>query len=297
MLDGLKVLCTGSGTSGSYQIRAVQLGAAIGATVIPKAESVAGFDLVVVVKRMPGGLLYRLRADRVPWVLDVVDGWPQPTADDWSRDECMAWLGSKIREFRPTAIVAATQAMADDCAGFGVPVLFLPHHARPELEFERNPIRKLVRRVGYAGSERYIVKWRPVIEAQCRRRDWLFHTNPQYLGDMDIVLALRDSTGYAARNWKSCVKMSNAMGSGTPFIACREAGYIEQDIGNCVKWADNEAELSAAFDELTSVQERRRVAGWLFAATPQLDAVATKYKAWLEGLPQAAVASGTVLDA
>jgi len=271
----VKILVTGSGTSGSWVIRGEQLGAAIGAVVLPKASAAAGYHLVVAVKRPP---LVR----NIPMVYDVVDAWPQPVGNSWAKPECMAWLRQRIQELRPVGIVAATQAMAADCAEFGVPVLALAHHARPGLA--RNPIREQVQVVGYEGSEAYITAWRPVVEAECRRRGWKFVVNPARLADVDVVLALRDATGYAPRHWKSNVKLANAQGSGTPFIGCREAGYMETAIGNCEKWADTPKELAQAFDALAPQGERRRAAQWMLSVAPCLTQLAGTYRAWLEKL-------------
>lgn len=272
----MHVLMTGRGTSGSWQIRGVQLGAAIGAEVVPNAIDVARFDLAALVKRPTTDLLQRLRAAGVPIVWDIVDAWPQPQGNDWDRKRCMDWLEEMVTMIRPAGIVAATQAMADDCAGFGVPVLTLPHHARPGLR--RNPIRP-IKVVGYEGGEQYIGTWRAAIEEECALRGWSFVVNPSELADVDIVLALRDSNGYAPRHWKSNVKLANAQGSGTPVICGREAGYLETQSG-AEHWADTPEELSAALDALTLTQDRREASERLRAAAPSIDSVAVTYLEW-----------------
>lgn len=267
---------TGRGTSGSFAIRGVQLGAAIGATVEPNATKPKGYDLAIVVKRCPSDLLHRLRQARVPIVWDVVDGWPQPAGNLWERGECMRWLRGKVAELNPVGIVAATRAMADDCAEFGLPVLALPHHARPGQK--RNPLREKVHTVGYEGGEAYLGRWRGVLEQECKARGWTFVVNPPALADLDIVVALREADGYAARHWKSNVKLANAMGSGTPSIVNREAGYLETACP-AQRFGENEAELNRSLDVLTDVEARRlQVAQY---QPPTLDDVAEKYRAWL----------------
>ena len=250
----MNVLVTGNGTSGSWKIRGQQLGGAIGATVVPRALDVAPYDIAVLVKRLPADLLVRLQQAEVPIVWDVVDAWPQPDGNRWDKDACMGWLRDQIRRIRPVGIVAATLAMAEDCKQFGVPVLALPHHARPGMQ--RNPIREKVQTIGYEGGEQYINNWRPFIEAECRRRGWRFVVNPESLADLDIVLALRDSVRYAPRQWKSNVKLANAHGTGTPFVGNREAGYLETSCG-AEFWADDPIELASAFDSLASHEARR----------------------------------------
>lgn len=252
-----------------------------GATVQPMALDVAPYDLAVLVKRAPAALVERLHHAHVPIVWDVVDGWPQPVGNEWNRDECLAWLRGMVKAVRPRAIVAATQAMATDCGEFGVPVLYLPHHARPGIE--ANPIRESVQTVGYEGSEAHLGAWKPWLEAECRRRGWAFVVNPARMADADIVVALRERTGYAPSTWKSNIKLANAMGSGTPFIGAREAGYIEQSCG-VERFVETEDQVSKAFDALTPQKERLRCSGFMKAVAPRLEYVAATYRAWLVSL-------------
>lgn len=273
----MKILVTGRGTGGSWAIRGAQIGVAIGAAVFPKALEVAKYDLAVLVKRPEPDLLERLHRARVPIVWDIVDAWPQPTGNEWSRARCLDWLRESVQMIMPVGIVAATQAMAEDCRRFSVPVLALPHHARPRQRV--NPIRP-INVVGYEGGKQYLGHWVPAIKRECTERGWQFVVNPTELADVDIVLALRDCRGYAPRNWKSNVKLANAQGSGTPVICNREAGYIETASG-AEQWADTAEELSAAFDALTPMGIRREAAERLYEATPGLDSVATDYLQWL----------------
>jgi hypothetical protein len=275
--DLVNLLLTGRGTSGSWQIRGVQLGQVLNATVVPNAVNVAAYDLAILVKRPTPDLLERLHAAKVRIIWDVVDAWPQPAGNDWGRERCLKWLADQVAEIRPAGIVAATKAMATDCERFGVPVLALAHHARPGLRM--NPIRP-IKVVGYEGGEQYIARWRPVIEAECARRGWQFVMQPAELADVDIVLALRDSSGYAPRNWKSNVKLANAQGSGTPVICSREAGYLETQSG-AERWADSPEELAEAFDFLAPTAHRFSASRRLKQFAPGLDAIATTYLTWL----------------
>ena len=277
----MKILVTGSGSSGSWQIRAVQLGAAIGATVEPRCADPRGYGLAVVVKRPPRDLISRLHRYGAPIVYDVVDAWPQPHGNEWSEEQCKSWLAGQVASIRPVAIVAATQAMAKDCEVFGLPVLALPHHARPGLAV--NPIRERVTKVAYDGGENYITAWRPVVERACAERGWSFVVNPTSLAEADIVLALRDQQGYAPQHWKSNVKLANAQGAGTPVICSPEAGYFECASGG-EYWAASVGGLHQAMDSLASQAERRRVSALLRAKAPTLDDVAAVYRKWLGGL-------------
>lgn len=275
----MKVLITGGGKGGSWEIRGKQLGAAIGATVEPKAVSTDGYDLVVVVKRSQAGI-------KAPIVLDLVDGWPQPHGNEWNRQQCLDWLESHVRSIAPTAIVAATKVMADDCGPFGIPVLYLPHHARPGLK--RNPIRQKVQTVMYQGGPLYLGKWREFLNAQCAKRGWSFRVDESkaallHLADADIAVAVRDQGGYAAQNWKSNVKLANAQGSGTPVICGQEAGYLETASG-AEMWANSERLMERALDALADHELRQGVSSRLFAVAPRIEDVARRYKEWLRAL-------------
>lgn len=280
----MEILVTGRGTGGSWGIRGVQLGRAMGARVMPEAPDVGGNDAAVLVKRYTPDLLARLHAARKyegqRIVYDVVDAWPQSGGNSWDRERCLRWLRAAIALIQPDGIVAATQAMARDLAILtDVPVLYLPHHARPGLR--RNPVRGQVRTVGYEGADHYITRWRGTIEHECMRRGWRFEMQPAELADVDIVLALRDDAGYAPRHWKSNVKSANAQGSGTPIVCCREAGYVECATGG-EQWADTPEQLSTAFDVLEPLAARRNAAAKLLAATPHLQTIADTYSKWLQ---------------
>ena len=278
----MRILVTGRGTSGSWAIRGDQLGTAIGAKVERAAAKVSGFDLVVLVKRPVGDLLQRLRAAKTPVVYDIVDPWPQPMGNDWERNECMAWLRQQIAAIKPIALVCATQAQATDCAEFGLPVLALPHHARPNQEV--NPIRPEVATVGYEGGEHYLGHWRELIEHECKARGWRFVINPAAgLASVDIVVAFRAARGYAARRWKSAVKLANAQGSGTPCVLDSEMAHLETASGGEV-WADDMSELRAGFDRLTDLSVRHMFSKMMRAHVITLDKVATEYRTWLHQL-------------
>lgn len=285
----MRLLVTGSGESGSWQVRGVQLGRAVGATVCKDASTatIRAHDLVVLVKRPTPRLLDRLHGAEARIVWDVVDAWPQPEGNAWPETQALAWLHGQVETIRPLAVVAATQRMADDLKPVVSNVLALPHHARPGLRPQ--PLRPTVSRLGYEGSRKQLGRWRDVLERECARRGWRFVMNPKSLGDVDIVTALRDADGYPPRHWKSNVKLANAQASGVPIVCNRECGYLETASGG-ERWADDEHELAAALDSLASLPARTDAAAKLVATAPTLDGMARRYLAWLQTLipPQAA---------
>lgn len=273
----MNLLFTGRGTSGSWKIRGEQLGAAMGASVRPMAAGPC--DIVIGVKRLPDVLLKMLRGTPLIW--DIVDSWPQPAGNDWTEDQCKRWLIAELARIRPVGVIAATDAMRRDVEALGVPALWLPHHHRPGIK--PNPIRQRIEAVGYEGGRQYIEPLLQTIQLECHRIKAGFLVNPWHLADVDVVLALRGATGYAPRNWKSGVKLANAHGSGTPFIGCREAGYLEMATG-CEYWADTQAELRIALDWLADQSAREQVSDRFRSAAFSVDAAAATLREWLEGL-------------
>lgn len=268
----MRLLITGKGTSGSWQIRGVQLGQELGARVQAQAR-LGDADVVIGIKRLPDDLLRALRGRPLIW--DVVDAWPQPHGNDWNEGLCQRWLAQEVERIQPAAIIAATKRMATDCQAFGIPVLWLPHHHRPGIE--ANPIRERVEVVGYEGSPSYVDQWRKAIERECERIGARFEVNPAKLASVDVVLALRGSSGYAPRHWKSGVKLANAHGSGTPWIGCRELGYLETASG-AEYWADTPEELRIALGWLSDQASREQVADRFRAAAISVETAAKRLK-------------------
>jgi glycosyltransferase involved in cell wall biosynthesis len=214
-------------------------------------------------------------------VWDVVDAWPQPEGNHWSREQALDWLHGQVAAIRPLAVVAATRRMAEDLQPAAATVLALPHHARPGLRPQA--LRGTVTRLGYEGSRKQLGRWREVLEAECTRRGWAFVMNPTSLADVDIVAALREAEGYPPRHWKSNVKLANAQACGVPIVCNRECGYLETASGG-ERWADDENELATALDSLTAADARRDAAVRLSSDAPTLEALARRYRAWLESL-------------
>lgn len=279
----MKLHITGRGTSGSWRIRGEQLGHALGATVQPMAAS-AKADANIVVKRIPDALLADLRAAGKPIIWDIVDAWPQPEGNTWPRVRCMEWLKAELQRIRPDAVIAATDAMRHDvCEAMPhVNVLWLPHHHRPNIQ--PNPIRSKLEVVGYEGSASYIPPWMQAeLQRVCTARGARFVMNPDRLSQLDVVIALREATGYAPRFWKSGVKLANAHASGTPFIGAQEAGYLEIATG-CEYWAATPKDVGVALDWLCDQSTREQVSDRFRQAAFTVEAAADKVIEWLRGI-------------
>jgi len=100
--------------------------------------------------------------------------------------------------------------------------------------------------------------------------------HPATLADVDIVVALRDQNGYAARHWKSNVKLANAQDSGTPIIIGTESAYLATACG-AEAIVSGPSDLDEAIELLRPVTTRLAVAEAMLDAAPSLEACAAAY--------------------
>jgi hypothetical protein len=281
----MKLLVTGKGgRSGSWAMRGVQLGNALGATVKPLAttQDTRQADLTIVVKRTPDSVLSALREAKARWVYDVVDAYPQPQSSAWSRGEAIEWVRARIEALKPDAVLWPTQRMREDC-DTGLPGFVLPHHARSGIAV--NPIRQEIRNIGYEGRAIYLNGWEGELRRQCHMRGWSFVINPAELAEVDVVVAFRGGewAGYVPRHYKSNVKLANAHASGTPFIGNAESGYMEMATG-CEYWADDFDNLRIALNWLESQSAREQISDRFRQAAYTVEHAAADLRGFLETL-------------
>jgi hypothetical protein len=272
----LEVLITGKGgKSGAWAIRGRQLGDAIGAKVTPMAtlDDCQRADVIVVVKRPVPAVIEAIRKSGKPWVLDIVDGWPQPSMID--RLGAMKWIRQWLEFWRPDGAVFGTQTMLED-SEFTGPSLVLPHHSWPK--YQRNQIRNEVSVVGYEGAVHYLGKWLPAVAKACQTRGWDFIVNCD-MTQTDIGIALRDNGGYPAACWKPGTKLSNLHALGIPALCSPEQGYREVASG-AEFWIHKESDINDAFDAMTH-ENRLDIADKMHSAKIELPVVAGIYKHWL----------------
>lgn len=275
----MKLLVTGKGTSGSWQIRGEQLGKAMNAKVQRMAPSCDGFDRIILVKRPVPALMDVLRKRTCPLIWDIVDSWPQPIGNEWSKGLAMHWLRETLNQIRPEGIIAPTDAMRRDLQEVTtVPVLWLPHHARPG--FHRHKTRDKIQAIGYEGGTNYLEGYMQRILEECGRRDWAFLVNPMDYHAMDIVLAVRGCSGYAPTHWKSNVKLANAQANGMPIICNREFGYLETATQSEV-WCESPDQLGKLFDFLEPKAVRSLLSDELRDNIITVDDMAGRLLQWL----------------
>lgn len=241
----------------------MQLGTAIGARVVshPADEDLGWANVVVLVKRALLVWGDRVRQSGKPFVWDALDFWNQPEQNSLTREQAIDLLREHAQQYQPDLIIGATQAMADAASHGSMLTPFvgayLPHHARPSLK--AGAVKQEVRTVAYEGTRKYLGRWGHAIERECARRGWDFVINPANLADADIIVAFRDAEwdGWICQEWKSGVKVVNAMTAGRPIVSQPSAAMRElQPFGTVV---DDISDLPAALDAWVA-PERRRLA-------------------------------------
>jgi hypothetical protein len=241
--DGMNVLIVGTGGNGSWEIRGEQLGGAMGARVTSNPSDIdwAWADLVVLVKRAVALFGARARKAGKPVVWDALDFWTQPSQNQVGADEAVRLAGLMSAEAKPVLTIGATQAMADALGG-----VYLPHHAWPGMA--ATPARETCAVVAYQGNAAYLGRWAGWLSDACQARGWRLVVNPSSLQEADILVALRDGEwdGRICREWKSGVKVVNAIVAGRPVITQYTAAWRElRPLGTVV---ESQRDLDAALD-------------------------------------------------
>lgn len=273
----MNILMIGQG-KGSFEVRGKQLGGAIGARVVvaPSDDDVRWADVVVLIKRAAFEWSTLVHRFKKPIVWDALDFWMQPFQNSLDESQSKALLHAMIRAVRPALVIGATEAMAREAHG-----VYLPHHHRPGLT--PAPARETVSFVGYEGAKKYLGKWGRAVHAECDKRGWIFAVNPENLSNCDILVAFRDSPwdGWMCREWKSGVKLVNAMAAGRPIIAQPSAAWKE-----IIPMAEvhdmaihDTSELPAAFDFWpTEMRQRYATNAPYFSEDYSLATIAERYR-------------------
>lgn len=272
----MKILMIGSG-KGSWIMRGEQLGAAMGARVT-SAPTDADFqwaDRVVLVKKHATTHAPRAHRFGKPIVWDALDFWSQPAHNGYKQDAATFALHSHIKIIKPALVIGATQAMTRAAEGLGVPAAYLPHHSWAGLV--PTAPREHVAVVGYEGNPAYLGRWHGWLTDACSQRGWSFVVNPPNLSDVDILVALRDGPwdGWICREWKSGVKVVNAIAAGRPLISQPSAAVGE--LYGDATILDRRDDLEFALDEAAGNRDVYFKVNVDRSKTLTLEAVAARY--------------------
>ncbi len=211
-------------------------------------------------------------AHGVPIVWDALDFWQQPAQNGVSEAEALALLQAQIRAYKPVLVIGATEAMALEANG-----VCLPHHGHQCLQ--PTDAREHCRVVGYEGNERYLGVWAKEMQWACDCRGWSFVVNPPDLSACDILVALRGGIwdGWICRQWKSGVKIVNAILAGRPIVT--QTCAAANDLWPSAWRADTAVGIEDALDYWAPVARRQAVADECRTLAPafSLDALARQY--------------------
>lgn len=272
----MNVLVVGGG-GGSWTVRGQQLGQAIGARVVgaPSSGDLTWADLVILVKRAAFDWATRVRRMKKPIVWDALDFWEQPDENSVGEAGAKALLTQSVMSIRPVLVIGATESMAMTCGG-----VYLPHHCWPNLL--PTPAREHVTTVGYQGKRKYLGRWYKPLLAACVDRGWRFALNPIDLRTCDLLVAFRDGRwdGWMCREWKSGVKLVNALAAGRPIITQDSAAFREiRPFGMAIEKPE---ELSDAFGMFASVKAREQAARNRTYEQYTIHAIAMNYRMLLQ---------------
>lgn len=250
----MNVLFVGSGSGGSWQIRGVQIGAALCARVTsrPSPDDWQWADLVVLVKHAAEQFGEEAAASGARIIWDVLDWWKQPDDNQSAISDVMQDVRAMQKRHVIHKLIGATQAMADEIDG-----VYIPHHSREGMV--PTPIRDRIEVIAYEGTPKYLGPWKQILEQTADMIGAAFVVNPKRLSDADVVVAFRGGKwdGPICRRWKSGVKLVNAIAIGRPVIAQRSEAFFETS--PCGAIVTEPAELMGMVQLFASAQSRRDV--------------------------------------
>lgn len=259
----MRVLFVGTGKSGSWLIRGVQLaeslalvpGFSVVSTPSPSEKEMDQADVVICIKRASLDHFHRAHQKRKFVVWDPVDFWTQTTTSAMDAATSRRLLRAAIGHRRPHAILFTNRTMQAD-ADFAGHSVVLPHHHYPLLR--PRPVGDVVRRVVYHGGP-FLGEWEAILRDECARRRWVFD-DAGTVDNGDIAVAFRGECyqGYMATAWKSNVKLANMHAAGVPCVIEPSKSYKEQGCGSEL-YASTPRDLSDMLDVLQSKQERQRI--------------------------------------
>jgi hypothetical protein len=280
----MNLLIIGSGDERtSFAIRGRQIGNALGARVTstPTPQDFAWAEAILLVKRYGASFASQARVTGVPVLWDALDFWAQPADNGVTETQARALLSAQIAKVQPTILIAATEAMAEDAKAAGVDAVCLPHHTWRGLDPMASRTEMGV--VAYQGNPLYLGRWAMALQRACQSRGWRFVINPEQLWQADLIVALRDGPwdGWICRQWKSGVKLGNAIAVGRPVLTQATAAQRELDPPGSV--LQELADLPAALDLWSDPTRRQNAydACRARAKSLRLPAITDRYRAVL----------------
>jgi hypothetical protein len=275
----VNVLMVGSGSGGSWQIRGVQLGRALGARVTssPTSTDFAWADVIVLVKHAIETWGQQAKQARARVVWDVLDVWAQPDDNGLLVHSMTVRVAEERTRVGVDLLIGATELMATQIRG-----AFVPHHARPGLSAP--PVRPILTTVAYEGQRKYLGLWAKALDAACARIGCAFVVNPPSLAGADLIVAFRGGhwDGALCRDWKSGVKLVNALAVGRPVLTQPSAAFSEKHPPGAQIESPSALEAAIRAWQPLEVRQQAYTTAQKQASAYTIDTVAAGYRARLE---------------
>lgn len=239
------LFCGGSSKSGSWAMRGIQIASTHDdwiAVAEPTVYDIADADIVVVVKRINGDLIKKIKEAGKPLVYDMLDFWVQKHGvkiPDNLPDAIML-AKNQIAKIQPDAIIAANECMANDLRSCAPTVQHIYHHYR----LDAAPV-KGGDVIYYDGSIKHAEGWLKKLQKIAKVKIGV----PQ--DDALALFSARDGQAWLPNRWKSNVKAANAIGYGLPLITHPDNGAMETEVEGF--FFSNESELHDAVNQTKKV--------------------------------------------
>lgn len=281
----MKITFVGHESKGTWVIRAKQIAPYINAKLDANFTN-DNCDIIILIKKPEQKILEKIIKSNIPIIWDIQDCWPQTLNKNLGnapREEFLKYFEDLLGNIRPNVVLATSTQMKKDIENFGYESVIINHHHRKSISI--NPLREKLQVVGIEGSPFQIGTWEKKLNRICNSLNLKFRANlntaVDKLAKFDVVINIRDNTGYAARYWKSNIKLANAHGSGTPAVCSREQSYLDNATGY-EKWADTVDEIVAAIDELRPYEIRKEIHENFLKNKISLDDIGKEYQKMIE---------------
>jgi len=284
----MNITFAGHESKGAWLIRAKEIAPYLNAKLDPLFLNSNNCNLVIIVKRPEPEVINRIKRQSIPIIWDIQDSFPQLPKNNYgelSKDKILDYYVKLLKEISPTIVISTNSQMKKDIEELGFKSVIINHHHRKNITV--NPLREKLITLGIEGSPFQYGKWQKKLHSICKKLNLTFKPNLNASKDklhfFDVVVNIRSFDGYAAKYWKSNIKLANAHGSGTPAICSRSQSYLDTASGY-ERWADTEEEIITAIEELRPYEVRKEIHEHFLKHKIGIDDVVKEYQNLIDSI-------------